>query len=69
MTKTKRSKPEKYFTVVTEQSIVLYAKSECQKEKERLYVDEIKPAFDELIEKIVFTYKFTHLSDLDSLKD
>jgi len=38
-------------------------------ERERLYRDYIGPAFDELVDKIVYTYKFTTLPNIDSLRD
>ena len=34
-----------------------------------LYRDYIGPAFDEMVDKIVFTYKFTTLPNIDSLRD
>jgi len=34
-----------------------------------LYVDYIEPAFNEMVDKIVFTYKFTNLPNIDSLRD
>jgi len=32
-------------------------------------VDYIEPAFNEMVDKIVFTYKFTNLPNIDSLRD
>ena len=52
----KRSKRH-YFTQVHEDAIVLYAKSDCIKERTQLYVDLIQPAFNEMVDKIVFTFK------------
>ncbi len=34
-----------------------------------LYRNYIGPAFDEMVDKIVFTYKFTTLPNIDSLRD
>jgi hypothetical protein len=65
---TKRRKNE-YFTKVHEGAIIQYAKSDCKVEKTRLYIDFIQPAFDEMVEKIVYTYKFTNLPNVDILKD
>lgn len=64
----KKTESKKYFTKQTQESIVEYCETDSRDEKERLYIDSIKPAFDELIEKIVFTYNFGHLADLDGLK-
>jgi len=34
-----------------------------------LYIELIGPAFDELVDKIVYTYKFNNLPNIDYLKD
>ena len=38
-------------------------------EKEELYVTLLKPAFDQMVDKIVFTYKFTSLPNIDILRE
>jgi len=43
--------------------------SACKKEKTELYVKYIQPAFNEMVDKIVYTYKFTNLSNIDYLRD
>lgn len=58
-----------YFTKVHEQAIVEYALSVCKKEKTKLYVDLIQPAFNEMVNKIIFTYKFNNLPNIDPLRD
>ena len=58
-----------YFTQDHEDAIVKYCKSECPQEKTELYVKWIQPAFDELVDKIVFTYKFTTLPNIDELRE
>ena len=58
-----------YFTQDHEDAIVRYCKSECSQEKTELYVKWIQPAFDELVDKIVFTYKFTTLPNIDELRE
>ena len=58
-----------YFTQVHEQAIIDYCSTDCYDEKTRLYVEFIQPAFDEMVDKIVFTYKFTNLPNIDYLKD
>jgi len=58
-----------YFTQVHEDAIVRYAKSTCQRERTELYIQFIRPAFNEMVDKIVFTYKFTNLPNCDSLRD
>ena len=66
--KSKRRKNH-YFTQVHEDAIVRYAKTNCVRERTELYVQLIQPAFDEMVDKIVFTYKFTNLPNIDSLRD
>ena len=46
-----------------------YATTDDLAERTRLYVEQIEPAFDELVDKIVFTYKFTNLPNIDYLRD
>jgi hypothetical protein len=58
-----------YFTQVHEDAILKYAASSCRKEKTELYVKLIQPAFNEMVDKIVFTYKFTTLPNIDELRD
>jgi len=41
----------------------------CVKERTELYVNYIGPAFNEMVDKIVFTYKFTNLPNCESLRD
>jgi len=35
----------------------------------RLYIEFLGPAFDEMVDKIVYTYKFNNLPNIDYLKD
>jgi hypothetical protein len=57
-----------YFTMVHEQAILDYVKSEDKDEKERLYISLLEPAFTEMIDKIVYTFKFNSLPNIDVLK-
>jgi len=65
---TKRRKNH-YFTQIHEDAIVQYARTTCREERTELYVKWIQPAFNEMVDKIVFTYKFTNLPNCDSLRD
>ena len=65
----KKKKNNHYFTIVHEQAIIKYAVSSCRQERTELYVNYIQPAFNEMVDKIVFTYKFTNLPNVDSLRD
>ena len=69
--KQKRAKKKKnlYFTKVHENAIIEYASTECNIIRTELYIKFIQPAFNELVDKIVYTYKFTNLPNIDYLKD
>jgi len=69
--KKKRKKRTKnnYFTKVHEDAIVKYASSSSRQEKSELYMKLIQPAFDEMVNKIIFTYKFNNLPNIDYLRD
>tara|TARA_R110001592_G_scaffold52604_3_gene161083 strand:+ start:3292 stop:3939 length:648 start_codon:yes stop_codon:yes gene_type:complete len=54
---------------VHEEAIVQYALSACRKEKSKLYISLIQPAFNEMVNKIIFTYKFNNLPNIDPLRD
>jgi len=66
--KRRKRKKNYYFTQVHEDAIVEYAKITCNKRRTVLYVDFIRPAFDEMVNKIIFTYRFTTLPNIDSLR-
>jgi len=68
-TKKTKSKSKHYFTSVTEQAIVDYCATESTSERTVLYVQHIQPAFNEMVDKIVYTYKFTSLDNINHLKD
>ena len=70
MNKKKRSpKKNYYFTEITEKAIVDYCKTENISERSDLYIQHIQPAFNELVNKIVYTYKFTSLENVEHHKD
>ena len=56
----KRTKRQ-YFTKVHEDAIVKYCLFKNKFEKEKLYGELIHPAFDELVDKIVFTLSLIHI--------
>jgi len=64
----KRTKRQ-YFTQVHENAIIKYNNSTDIRERSRLYVEYIQPAFNEMVDKIVFTYKFTNLPNIEVLRD
>ena len=67
--KTRKRKKNNYFTKVHEDAIVQYAKTNCIKERTELYVTLIQPALSEMVNKIIFTYKFNTLPNIDSLRE
>lgn len=67
-TKKRKKKKNNYFTKVHENAILEFVASQDQTERNAIYKDVIRPAFLEMIDKIVFTYKFTSLPNIDALK-
>ena len=70
MKKTRRKRTSnKYFTKIHENAIVNYALTQDRGVRTELYIEYIEPAFDEMVDKIVYTYKFNNLPNIDYLKD
>ena len=65
----RRKKSKRYFTEVHEQAIIDYASSQELRERTKLYKVYIRPVFHEMVDKIVYTYKFNTLPNVDSLKE
>ena len=65
----RRKSGRKYFTQVHEDAILEYVATEDIEVRTKLYVNYIGPAFDEMVDKIVYTYKFNSLPNIDSLRD
>lgn len=68
MPQSKKKRSKLYFTKLHEEAIVKYSTTEDRAEKTRLYVELINPAFNEMVDKIVYTYKFTTLPNIEDLK-
>jgi len=66
---TRKRRKNHYFTQEHEDAIVRYSQTNCIRERTELYVQWIQPAFNEMVDKIVFTYKFTNLPNIDYLRD
>lgn len=59
-----------YFHEGTQAAIVAYQGSDSKKDQEILYVNEILPAFEKLVENLINIHKFTGLHDsYDDLKN
>jgi len=67
--KRNKSKKNHYFTKDTEMAIVEYARTDDINLRTKLYIEHIQPAFNELVDKIVYTYKFTSLQNIDHHKE
>ena len=69
--KKKRKKRTKrlYFTQVHEDAIVEYVATSSLRRRTELYSQYIGPAFDEMVDKIVFSFKFTTLPNIDHLRE
>ena len=62
-------KKNHYFTQDHEDAIIRYCVTNSTRERTELYISWIEPAFNEMVDKIVFTYKFTNLPNIDYLRD
>lgn len=67
----RRSKNSKnYFTKVHENAIIEYNDPNTTfKRRDELYSTLLQPTFDQMVDKIVFTYKFTSLPNIDVLRE
>lgn len=59
----KKSGDKLYFNADTQKAIVAYQTAPDKKERTRLYVQEILPAFEKLVENLINIHKFTSLHD------
>lgn len=57
-----------YFTTDTDEAIELFQAATTDEEKHRIFNEEIRPAFEKLIENLIFVYKFFKFGDVDTLK-
>ena len=69
MIKKRRKKSNYYFTKVHEDAIIKYSLSRSREERTVYYIEFIQPAFHEMVDKIIYTYKFTNLPNIDILKE
>jgi hypothetical protein len=58
-----------YFSKAHEDAILEYATIIDHKRRTELYIQLIQPAFNEMVDKIVYTYKFNTLPNIQDLKD
>jgi DNA-directed RNA polymerase specialized sigma subunit len=66
----KKTKSQRnYFTQEHETAILKYVASSSKEERTELYKIFIGPAFDEMVNKIVYSFKFTNLPNIEYLMD
>lgn len=66
----KSGKSNVYFTKDHENAIIEYCSPEClSKRKQVLYQQFIDPSFNEMINKMVFTFRFSNLPNIIELKE
>jgi hypothetical protein len=58
-----------YFSAEHERAVIEYCSTTNRREKEILYETYIAPAFNEMVDKIIYTYKFTNLPNIESLRE
>jgi len=61
--------PRIYFAKAHEDAIIEYNNITDNKRRTELYIKFIQPAFNEMVDKIVFTYRFTVLPNIDTLRE
>jgi hypothetical protein len=52
-----------YFNADTQKAIILYQGSSGKQEKDKIYIEDILPAFEKLVENLINIHKFTGLHD------
>jgi len=57
-----------YFSAKHENAIIEYCKEKDRQKREELYKEWIEPVFEQMVNKIVFTYKFNLLPNIEDLK-
>lgn len=64
----KTKKSNIYFSAKHEKAIIEYVNTHDKRQREVIYREWIEPVFDQMVDKIVFTYKFNLLPNIDDLK-
>ncbi len=57
-----------YFTKETDEYIKKFLLTDINEEKHALFKEGIQPAFEKLIENLIYVYKFFVIDDVDTLK-
>lgn len=61
--KVEKSNLKLYFNAETQDAIVKFQEESKRKEKDKLYVTQIMPAFEKLVENLINIHKFTGMHD------
>lgn len=59
---------DNYFTKETDKALERFVLSDNIKEKHEIFENEIRPAFEKLIENLIYVYRFFTIGDPDTLK-
>ena len=65
----RRGSGRHYFTQEHEDAIISYCKTTNKIKREYLYRELIQPSLSEMVDKIVYTYKFTNLPNIAELQE
>ena len=58
-----------YFTAETQESLIIYQNSDVLEDQQKVYLEKIAPAFEKLVENLIFVYGFkTAYDSFDDLK-
>lgn len=57
-----------YFTKETDEHIAKFLESKDSTEKHQIFTDKIRPAFEKLIENLIYIYGFYQIDDVETLK-
>lgn len=57
-----------YFTKDTDTHIVKFLETSDENERHKIFHDKIRPAFEKLIENLIFVYSFYSIDDVETLK-
>lgn len=57
-----------YFTKDTDRALEAFIFSEDAEEKKKIFTEDISPAFQKLIENLIYVYRFFNIDDLETIK-
>jgi hypothetical protein len=57
-----------YFTPETDEALIAFNASSSTEEKHKLFEEKIRPAFEKLIENLIYVYHFYTIDDVETLK-